>query len=164
MMLTAAVMLRLAIFITTAELACAENSRPPYSCGMIMLKKRLSRINCQTGSGKSWCFSQISQSSSIRHNSSTGPLIKACSRSLSSGAGCRNRRRQRGLPLNNSASHQTVPASSASRSVGESFGITFRYTLKSRLLINSRRRGLIAKPARLTVAMPKDQRNQAGIS
>ena len=164
MMVTAAVTLRLAIFITTAELPCALNSRPPNACGMIMLKKPCSRINCQTGAGKSWCLSQISQSSSIRHNSSTGPLINACSRSLSAGEGCLNRRRQRGFPLNNSASHQTVPASSASRSVEESLGMTFLNRLNNRLLMNRRRRGLTANPARLAVVIPNDQRNQAGIS
>ena len=38
-----------------------------------------------------------------------------------------NRRRQRGLPLNNSASHQIVPASSAACSVGEMAGMELRY-------------------------------------
>ena len=47
MVVTAAVMLRLAIFITTYEWARAENSRPPYCFGIIMPKKRLSLMYFQ---------------------------------------------------------------------------------------------------------------------
>ena len=84
---------------------------------MIRPKKRCSRRNAHTGSGSRRCVSQISQSSTRRHNSSTGPSRKACSSSLSLGAGTLSRDFQRGRPENSSASHQTVPASSASCSV-----------------------------------------------
>jgi len=50
---TAAVPLREATLLTTAECACAENSSPPYILGMIMPKNPLSLMNCQTSGGKS---------------------------------------------------------------------------------------------------------------
>src|SRR5699024_1734704 len=115
--------LRVAILVTTAALPCDENPRPPYSLGMIMLKKPFSRMKRQASSGRSLSSLLICHSSSIAHNCSTSPSTKPCSSDESAGLSTSNSFFQRGRPENSSASHQTVPASSASRSVSEIDGI-----------------------------------------
>src|SRR6266852_5236674 len=80
------------------------------------------------------------QSSSMRQSSSTGPSRNACS-SLDNAAGGNARSFvQSGVPLNRSASHQTSPASIASRSVSDRLGSTPRAHRKIGLVIQSRRK------------------------
>ena len=122
MTVTPAVTLREPTFITTAEWASAENSRPPYFFGIIMPKKPLSLMYCHTSGGRSRRTCVMSQSSSRRHSSSTGPSRNACSAGDSCALDTANSFSQRGAPLNSSASHHTVPASSASRSVSDMAG------------------------------------------
>ena len=134
-----AVVLRLASFEITMAFAYAENSRPPYSFGMIMAKKRCFLINAQTSGGRSPRSCAMSHSSSMRQSSSQGPSMKACSSSDSFGAGLDISRCQFGMPENNSPSHQTLPASSASRSVSDIDGNMLRYTSSAGRVIFSRR-------------------------
>ena len=61
----------------------------------------------------------------MAQTSLTGPSRNACSSALSVGALISCSLFQSGLPLNSSASHQTVPASSASFSVCDIAGSTF---------------------------------------
>ncbi len=116
MTVTAAAILRLESFVTTAELASAENPRPPYSSGMIIPKNLFSLMKRQASGGRSPSRSTF-HSSTIPHSSSTGPSRNARSRAL---RGFRSNSRsffQSGFPEKSSPSHQTVPASSAIRSV-----------------------------------------------
>ena len=139
-MVDAAPILRLASFMSTAATAVGENSKPPYTFGMIIAKKPCSLINAQTSTGKSTSLWDISQSSSMRHNSSVGPSRNACSSSVYRGAGKVVSLLQSGRPLNNSPSHQTVPASSASLSVSEIDGKIDRYIFSSGEVIRFRRK------------------------
>ena len=108
-------------FDTMAELADGLKPWPPYSVGMMRPKKRSSLSFCQTLSGSSRrCHT--SQSSVMRHTSSTGPSMNACSAGVRSGYGCARMRLVSGLPENSSPSTQTVPASMASCSVCEMTG------------------------------------------
>src|SRR5437867_1521031 len=113
---TAAATLRLEILVTTAELAIAENPSPPYSSGMIIPKNFFSLMNRHASGARSPSRSTF-HSSTMPQSSSTGPSRKARSRALS---GLRWKSRsffQSGRPEKSSPSHQTVPASSAIRSV-----------------------------------------------
>jgi hypothetical protein len=116
MMITAAVTLRELTFVTTDELAIAEKPSPPYSSGMIIPMKPFCLMKSKI-SGEIppswWTF----QSSIFRHSSSHGPSRKL--RSFGeSGFGSNSRSFfQSGAPEKSSASHQTVPASSAVFSV-----------------------------------------------
>ncbi|MDZ7830011.1 MAG: hypothetical protein U5K33_11165 [Halofilum sp. (in: g-proteobacteria)] len=105
-----------------------------------MPKNRLSLRNAQTSGGRSWCSWVIAQSSSMRQSSSTGPSRKACSRSLSAGAGTSSSSFQSGSPRNSSPSHQTVPDSMASRSVSDIGGSTLRMRARSGSESTRRRR------------------------
>src|SRR5450756_3240870 len=80
---------------------------------MIMPKKPLSLMNCQTSGGRSARLWVMSQSSSMAHSCSTSLSRTACSRSLNPHFGKASNLSQSGLPLNNSPSHHTVPASIA---------------------------------------------------
>src|SRR4029078_6705861 len=114
---TATVPLRVESFITTSECPKAEKPSPPYFLGMIMPRKPLSFMYCQTLGGRSRSSCVTYQSLTIRHSSSTGPSRKAFSSADSVGFGYASSFFQSGLPLKSSASHHTVPASIASRSV-----------------------------------------------
>ena len=104
------------------EFASGENSRPPYSFGMIMAKNLFALMNSHTFGGMSASSCVICQSSSSRHSSSVGPSRKACSSGESFGGGRFLSRRQSGMPVNSSPSHHTLPASSASCSVFDMLG------------------------------------------
>src|SRR5882672_6263544 len=95
-------------------------------------------MKAQTCSGKSPAR-LISQSFSMAQSFSTGPSRNNCSSGESVGFLKPRSFDQSGLPENRSASHQTVPAAIASRSVGEMGGRTFRY---------QERMGLVTKRAR----------------
>ncbi len=129
-----------ASFCNTAECASAENCRPPYCFGMIMPKKRFFLMKSHTFGGRSASSCVICQSSIMPHSSSTGPSMKACSSTLSSGFGCLSNSCQSGLPENNSPSKPTVPASSAVCSVSDSFGVTLANSFSSGALIWRRRK------------------------
>ena len=83
-------------------------------------------MKSQTSGGRSRHSQLIFQSSSMAQSSSTGPLRKAFSSSVSVAGGMANSFDQSGLPVKRSASHQTSPASSASRSVSDIDGSTPR--------------------------------------
>src|ERR1700743_85245 len=91
---------------------------------MIMPKNFLALMKSQTSGGRSRHSQLIFQSSSIAQRSSTSPLRKAFSSSVSVAGGLASSFAQSGLPVKRSASHQTSPASSASRSVSELDGST----------------------------------------
>src|ERR1700742_4158301 len=76
----------------------------------------------------------------MAQSSSTGPLRKAFSSSVSVAGGLDNSFAQSGLPVKRSASHQTSPASSASRSVSDIDGSTPRAQEKIGLGMVSRRK------------------------
>src|SRR5262249_1088094 len=76
----------------------------------------------------------------MAQSSSTGPLRKAFPSSVSVAGGLDNSFVQSGLPVKRSASHQTSPASSASRSVSDIEGSTPRAQEKIGLVIKSRRK------------------------
>src|SRR5258708_1002320 len=75
----------------------------------------------------------------MRQRSSTDPSRKACSSGVNRGFGVPNNLFQSGWPLNNSPSHHTVPASSASCSVCDTCGSALRNQLSSGSLISARR-------------------------
>ena len=89
---------------------------------MIIAKNLFSLMNCQTFGGMSASSCVICQSSSSRQSSSVGPSRNACSSGVSFGGGKFLSRRQSGMPVNSSPSHQTLPASSASCSVFDMLG------------------------------------------
>src|SRR5476649_2244050 len=91
---------------------------------MIIAKNLLALRKCQACGGKSRKVQVTCQSSSIPHSVSTGPLRKACSSTESLAGASANSFAQSGLPVNKSASHQTSPASIASRSVLDKAGKT----------------------------------------
>src|SRR6185437_9376975 len=121
MTVTAAARLRLAILVITAEWAMVEKPRPPCASGMIIPKKRWRLRNSQTSGGRS-CSRPLRSSSSIAHSSSTGPSRKARSRAVIFRSWNCSSFPQSGSPEKRSPSHQTVPASSAIRSVAPIFG------------------------------------------
>ncbi len=126
MMVTAPTIERVETLRTTSECAKAEKPRPPYSAGMIMPKNFSRLMKRQTSGGRSHHSQLIRQSSSMAQSSSVGPRRKASSASDSRAGGVSSRIFQSGLPANNSASHHTSPASSASRSVSDISGSALR--------------------------------------
>ena len=125
----------------TAELAAAENPSPPNDSGMINPKKRWRLRNDQMSGGRSPSLVVVGRSS-IAQSSSTGPSRKACSRSESGRGTNWSNLRQSGVPENRSRSHQTVPASSAIRSVSPITGNSGAIRLMTdRLTILRRRAG-----------------------
>src|SRR5713226_8964579 len=122
---TAAVTERLDNLRITSECAKAEKPSPPCSLGMIMPQKRCCLMNSQASGGRSRSSQLIFQSSQSAQSSSTGPSRKACSSAESFAFGVASNFDQSGLPVNNSASHHTSPASSASRSVSDMVGSAF---------------------------------------
>ena len=84
---------------------------------MIIAKKPLLLMKSHTCGGRSARRCVMSQSSIIRHSSSHGPSMNACSSAVSCGGVADSSFSQSGPPVNSSPSHQTVPASSASCSV-----------------------------------------------
>src|SRR5205809_5870714 len=107
---------------------------------MIMPKKRFFLMNCQASGGRSRHSQLIFQSSSIAQSSSAGPLRKAVSSAVSVATFWLSSFDQSGLPVKRSASHQTSPASSASRSVSDIEGNTPRAQEKIGLVMKSRRK------------------------
>src|SRR5574340_1182676 len=107
---------------------------------MIMPKKPLIFMNCQTSGGRSARLCVMSQSSSIAHNCSTSLSRKACSAVLSPHLGKASSLFQSGCPLNRSPSHHTVPASIASCSVAEICGRVLRKILRMVPLMMLRRK------------------------
>src|ERR1700704_5015170 len=107
---------------------------------MIMPKNLPRLMKSQTSGGRSRHSQLIFQSSSIAQSSSTGPLRKAASSGVSVAGTWPSSFDQSGLPVNRSASHQTSPASSASRSLSDIGGNTPRAQEKIGLVMNSRRK------------------------
>ncbi len=83
-------------------------------------------MKSQASCGRSRHSQLIFHSSSILQSSSTGPPRKAFSSSVSVAGAVASSFDQSGLPVKRSASHQTSPASSASRSVSDMVGKTPR--------------------------------------
>src|ERR1700704_2282371 len=107
---------------------------------MIMPKNFLLLMKSQTSGGRSRHSQLIFQSSSMAQSASTGPLRKAFSSSVSVAGALASSFDQSGLPVKRSASHQTSPASSASRSVSDIGGNTPRAQEKIGLVMISRRK------------------------
>src|SRR5258706_8818429 len=107
---------------------------------MIMPKNFLALMKDQTSGGRSRHSQQIFHSSSMAQSSSTGPLRKAFSSSVNVAGAVASNFDQSGLPVKRSASHQTSPASSASRSVSDIAGSTPRAQEKIGLVMISRRK------------------------
>src|SRR6266566_3323305 len=107
---------------------------------MIMPKNLPRLMKSQTSGGISRHSQLIFQSSSMAQSSSTGPLRNACSSGVSVAGGWLSSFAQSGSPVNKSASHQTSPASSASRSVSDIAGKTPRAQEKIGLVMISRRK------------------------
>src|ERR1700737_4833304 len=107
---------------------------------MIMPKNFSRLMKSQTSEGSSRNSQMIFQSSSIAQSSSTGPLRKAAPSGVSVAGAFASSFDQSGLPVNRSASHQTSPASSASRSVSDIGGNTVRAQEKIGLVMKSRRK------------------------
>src|ERR1700681_3603727 len=106
---------------------------------MIMPKKRCCLMKAQASGGRSRHSQLIFQSSSMAQSSSTGPLRKASSSAVSVAGLVASSFDQSGLPVNRSPSHQTSPASSASRSVSDIAGIAFFAQAKIGRVRRSRR-------------------------
>src|SRR6201981_4154229 len=107
---------------------------------MIMPKNFLRLMKSQASGGRSRHSQLIFQSSSITQSSSTVPLRKAFSSAVSAAGACFKSFDQSGLPVKRSASHQTSPASSASRSVSDICGKTPRAQEKIGFVVVSRRK------------------------
>src|ERR1700761_674389 len=107
---------------------------------MIMPKNFFALMKSQASAGRSRHSQLIFQSSSMAQSSSTGPLRNAVSSSVSAAGATASSFDQSGLPANRSASHQTSPASSASRSVADIVGSTPRAQAKIGLVMKSRRK------------------------
>src|SRR3977135_4130817 len=107
---------------------------------MIMPKNFSRLMKPQTSGGRSRHSQLIFQSSSMAQSSSTGPLRNAASSGVSVAGALASSFAQSGLPVNRSASHQTSPASSASRSVSDIDGNTPRAQEKIGLVTISRRK------------------------
>src|SRR5476649_2447147 len=91
---------------------------------MIMAKNLCAFRKSHASAGKSRSSQFIFQSSSIVQSCTTGPSRKACSSGESLAGASASSLVQSGLPVNRSASHQTSPASIASRSVFDRLGKT----------------------------------------
>ncbi|MGY4485900.1 hypothetical protein ACVWWR_005091 [Bradyrhizobium sp. LM3.2] len=105
------------------------------------MPKNFSRLmKAHTSCGRSRNSQNIFHSSSMAQSSSTGPLRKARSCSVSVACGTFSSFDQSGLPVKRSASHQTSPASSASRSVSDIAGSTPRAQEKIGFVMVSRRK------------------------
>src|ERR1700733_13939589 len=111
---------------------------------MIIPKNLLRLTKSHTSGGRSRHSQLIFQSSSMAQSSSTGPWRKAFSSAVSSAGACLSSFDHSGLPVKRSASHQTSPASSASRSVSDIDGKTPRAQEKIGLVMKSRRKELMA--------------------
>src|ERR1700727_3705099 len=111
---------------------------------MIIPKNLLRLTKSHSAGGRSRHSQLIFQSSSIAQSSSTGPLRKAFSSAVSVAGAWLSSFDQSGLPVKRSASHQTSPASSASRSVSDIDGKTPRAQEKIGLVMKSRRKELMA--------------------
>src|ERR1700731_1542513 len=110
-------------------------------------------MKSQTSGGRSRHSQLIFQSSSMAQSSSTGPWRKACSSGVSVAGAKASNFDQSGLPAKRSASHQTSPASSASRSVSDMAGSTPCAQEKIGLVMKSRRK-LMAMSSWSGVAAP----------
>src|SRR4051812_16978168 len=97
-------------------------------------------MKSQACGGRSRHSQLIFQSSSIAHSSLTGPWRNASSSAVRVAGAVASNFAQSGLPVNRSASHQTSPASSASRSVSDIGGSTPRAQEKIGLVMLSRRK------------------------
>ena len=91
-----------------------------------MAKKPRVLRNSHTAAGRSARSWVMLQSSSMRHSSSHGPSRNAASAAESFGAFAESSFDQRGAPVKSSPSHHTVPASSASFSVCDMVGRSFK--------------------------------------
>src|SRR4029450_7316040 len=107
---------------------------------MIMPKNLWRLMKAHASGGRSRHSQLIFHSSSMAQSSSTGPLRKAFSSSVKVAGATASNFDQSGLPVKRSASHQTSPASSASRSVSDMAGNTPRAQEKIGLLMKSRRK------------------------
>src|SRR3954465_8435258 len=107
---------------------------------MIVPKNFWRLMKSQASGGRSRHSQLIFQSSSVAQSSSTGPLRKAFSSSVSVAGALASNFDQSGLPVKRSASHQTSPASSASRSVSDIGGSAPRAQEKIGLVRVSRRK------------------------
>src|SRR6266851_2447530 len=107
---------------------------------MIMPKNFSRLMKSQTSPGRSRHSQLIFQSSSIAQSSSTEPWRNAVSSGVRVAGSVASSFDQSGLPVNKSASHQTSPASSASRSVSDIAGSTPRAQEKIGLVTISRRK------------------------
>src|ERR1700759_2481604 len=107
---------------------------------MIMPKNFFALMKAHTSGGRSRHSQLIFQSSSMAQSSSTGPLRKAFSSSVSVAGGLDNSFPKSGLPVKKSPPPQTPPASSASRSVSDIDGSTPRAQEKIGLVMVSRRK------------------------
>src|SRR5450830_2185765 len=111
---------------------------------MIMPRKPLSLTNCQASGCKSCQDTEVSQSLTMAHNCVTSLSRKDCSSAVNVGGGNCISRFQSGLPENRSASHQTVPASMASRSVADMAGKILRKISSAGRVISVCRTDLMA--------------------
>src|SRR5580692_9255372 len=137
---------------------------------MIMPRNFSRLMKSQTSGGRSRHSQLIFQSSSMAHSSSTGPLRKALSSDVRVAGALASSFDQSGLPVNRSASHQTSPASSASRSVSDMAGSTPRAQAKIGLVMISRRKDwelmgdvlMVGMAARPSPALAEWRLNLAG--
>src|SRR5579863_4821611 len=111
---------------------------------MIIPKNLLRLTKSHTSGGRSRHSQLIFQSSSMAQSSSTGPWRKASSSAVNVAGACLSSFDHSGLPVKRSASHQTSPASSASRSVSDIDGNTPRAQENIGLVMKSRRKELMA--------------------
>src|SRR6202521_4695964 len=136
---------------------------------VIMPKNLRVLMKSQTSGGRSRHSQLIFQSSSMAQSSSTGPLRNAFSSAVRVAGAVASSFDQSGLPVKRSASHQTSPASSASRSVSDIAGSTPRAQEKIGLVTISRRKenelmAMSSWSEQLRVAvphMPEDRSNLA---
>src|SRR5262245_38661625 len=110
---------------------------------MIMPKNLCFLMKSQASGGRSRHSQLIFQSSSMAQSSSTGPLRKAFSSSVSVAGALASSFDQGGSPVKRSAYGQTSPASSASRSVSDIGGSTPRANEKIGLVMKSRRKLMV---------------------
>src|ERR1700761_2305682 len=113
---------------------------------MIIPKNLLRLTKSHTSGGRSRHSQLIFQSSSIAQSSSTGPWRKASSSAVRTAGAWLRSFDHSGLPVKRSASHQTSPASSASRSVSDIDGKTPRAQEKIGLVMKSRREEVMGSP------------------
>src|SRR5882757_4220993 len=107
---------------------------------MIMPKNLRRLMKAHASGGRSRHSQLIFHSSSMAQSSSTGPFRKAFSSSVKVAGATASNFDQSGLPVKRSASHQTSPASSASRSVSDIAGNTPCAQAKIGLVMISRRK------------------------